>query len=310
MSPSPEMACHGEHGGGPKLEHVTCIIVSFRPEIAQLRRLCEDILTDGAKVVVVDNTEAPSLSASELPAACELIAVGHNSGIAHAQNLGVAHALNAGATVLVFFDQDSKIGPGFLPALVAPLNPRDPAITSPHYVEDVSNTPLPSLRIGRFGLPTAVHGAEQTKPYAVDIVISSGTAATTEVFQIAGMFDEALFIDGVDTEWCLRCRSKQIPIHVVPTAIMHHRVGNRSIRLGRFTILQHSPTRCYYQLRNCFHMMRRKHVPLAFALRHMLSVLFSRTALLFLISDRHPYISAYFAGLRDGMKGVTGVRPG
>src|SRR3954451_8074189 len=148
------------------------MIVSFRPEIGQLRRLCENILIDGAKVVVVDNTEAPGLNASELPAACELIAVGHNSGIAHAQNLGVVHALSAGATVIVFFDQDSKIRPGFLPALVSPLNPDAPEITSPLYVEDVSNIPLPSLRIGRFGLPTAVHGADATKPYAVDIVIS------------------------------------------------------------------------------------------------------------------------------------------
>jgi rhamnosyltransferase len=308
MSPSPEMAPQGEVGGGPALEHVTCIIVSFRPEIAQLRRLCENILTDGPKVVVVDNTEAPGLNASALPAACKLIAVGYNSGITHAQNLGVGHALNAGATVLVFFDQDSKIGPGFLPALVGPLNRGAPEITSPLYVEDISNAPLPSLRIGRFGLPTAIHG-EQTKPYAVDIVISSGTAATREVFQIAGMFDEGLFIDSVDSEWCLRCRSKQVPIRVVPTAIMHHRVGNRSIRCGRFTILQHNPTRCYYQVRNCFLMLRRKHVPFAFTLKHLLSVLFSRTVLLFFVSDRRPYLRAYFAGLRDGMKGVTGARP-
>ena len=139
------------HDGPMPLENVTCVIVSFRPEIAQLRRLCEDILMDGAKLVVVDNTEAPGVNASELPAACELIAVGHNSGIAHAQNLGVAHALDAGATVLVFFDQDSKIGPGFLAALGAPLNPGTAEITSPLYVEDISNAPLPSLRIGRFG---------------------------------------------------------------------------------------------------------------------------------------------------------------
>jgi rhamnosyltransferase len=91
--------------------------------------------------------------------------------------------------------------------------------------------------------------------------------------------------------------------------VMHHRIGNRSIRLGRFTLLQHNPTRCYYQLRNCFHMMRRKHVPFAFALRHMLSVLVSRTVLLFFIGDRRAYLDAYFAGLRDGLKGVTGARP-
>jgi hypothetical protein len=56
-------------------------------------------------------------------------------------------------------------------------------------------------------------------------------------------------------------------------------------------------------------MMRRKHVPLAFALRHMLSVLVSRTVLLFFIGDRRAYLDAYFAGLRDGLKGVTGARP-
>jgi rhamnosyltransferase len=309
MSPSPDMACKGQGDGAARLENVTCVIVSFRPDIAQLRRLCDDILMDGAKVVVVDNTEVPGLNASELPAACELIAVGHNSGIAHAQNLGVAHALTAGASIVVFFDQDSKIAPGFLPALVAPLKLGTAEITSPLYVEDISNAPLPSLRLGRFGLPVAVHGTGATKPYAVDIVISSGTAATRDVFRIAGMFDEELFIDSVDSEWCLRCRSKQIPICVVPAAVMRHRVGNRSIRLGRFTILQHNPTRCYYQLRNCFHMMRREHVPFAFALRHMLSVLVSRTVLLFCIRDRSVYLKAYFAGLRDGIKGITGARP-
>jgi rhamnosyltransferase len=274
-----------------------------------LRQLCENILLDGAKVVVVDNTEAPGLNSTELPAACELIAVGYNSGIAHAQNVGVGHALAAGATVLVFFDQDSKIGQGFLSALVGPLKLGTAEITSPLYVEDISNIPLPSLRLGRFGLPVAVYRADGTNPYPVDIVISSGTAATREVFGIAGMFDEGLFIDSVDSEWCLRCRSKQIPIHVVPTAVMRHRIGNRSIRLGRFTLLQHNPTRCYYQLRNCFHMMRRKHVPFAFALRHMLSVLVSRTFLLFFVEDRRTYLDAYFAGLRDGLKGFTGARP-
>ena len=35
------------HDGPMPLENVTCVIVSFRPEIAQLRRLCEDILVDG-----------------------------------------------------------------------------------------------------------------------------------------------------------------------------------------------------------------------------------------------------------------------
>ena len=56
-------------------------------------------------------------------------------------------------------------------------------------------------------------------------------------------------------------------------------------------------------------MMRRKHVPFAFALRHMLSVMFSRTVLLFFVGDRAAYIKAYIAALKDGINGVAGARP-
>ncbi len=294
---------------GRNVASVTCIIVSYRPVVAQLVGLCRCILADGAKAIVVDNTEAPGPISDKLPAGCELIALGTNTGIAHAQNVGVARALDAGAAVLVFFDQDSKIEPGFLHSLLTPLRSGVPCISSPLYVEDDSNVVVPSVRLGRFGLPVAVYQSGRMDPYPVDIVISSGTAATQEVFAVAGGFDEALFIDGVDTEWCLRCRSKQIPIQVVPSAVMRHRIGSRSIRLGRWTVLQHSPVRCYYQIRNCFLLMRRKPVPFAFALRHMLSVLLSRTVLLFFVEDRDTYIKAYIAALHDGINGVAGARP-
>jgi rhamnosyltransferase len=296
----------GGHGGAG--QSVTCVIVSYRPDVVRLVNLCEHILADGAKAIVVDNTEAPYLVSDRLPAGSDLITLGYNSGIAHAQNAGVAQALSAGADVLVFFDQDSKIEPEFLRTLVMSLEPGVPAITSPLCVDDDSDIALPSTRLNRFGLPTAVHGADAIHLYPVDVVISSGTAATSEVFEIAGDFDEALFIDSVDTEWCLRCRSKEIPIYVVPSAVMRHRIGSRSVRAGPFSILVHSPLRCYYQLRNCFHLMRKKHVPLTFALMHMVSVIFSRTLLLFFVEDRPAYIGAYLSALRDGLKGVGGAR--
>ena len=79
--------------------------------------------------------------------------------------------------------------------------------------------------------------------YPVDMVISSGTVATREVFDIAGNFDEGLFIDHVDAEWCIRCRARQIPIYVIPTAVMRHSIGSRYVKLGPLTIQVHSPTR-------------------------------------------------------------------
>jgi rhamnosyltransferase len=286
------------------------VIVCYRPDVPQLLKLCRILLGDGSLVILVDNTEQPYLAGQQCPPGSELITLGFNSGIAHAQNVGIAAAKAAGADVIVFFDQDSTIEPGLVRALIAPLRLGTPDIVSPLYWDDATKVELPSVRVSRYGMARAVHRGDASSPYPVDIVISSGTTATKEVFDVAGTFDEGLFIDFVDTEWCLRCRSKQIEIRVVPSAVMRHRIGSRSINLGFVTIFVHSPPRCYYQLRNCFHLFRKGHIPFLFALRETASVFLSRALLLLFVGDRSAYVRAYFRALRDGMKGVTGSMPG
>jgi rhamnosyltransferase len=141
------------------------------------------------------------------------------------------------------------------------------------------------------------------------MVISSGTAATRQVFEIAGTFDDGLFIDFVDAEWCLRCRSMQIPIYVVPGLVMRHSVGLRHFRFGTLTISVHSPVRCYYQIRNSFLLFRKPHIPVIFALKQLAATVVSRTILLFIVEDRLSYLKSYLFAVRDGLKGVTGARP-
>ena len=288
---------------------VYSVIVCYWPDPQQLLRLCENLLVDGSKVILVDNTEMPYLVDRENPADCQLITLGLNTGIAHAQNVGIATATTAGADVIAFFDQDSKIEPGFLRTLLSPLNVGTPDVVSPLYFDDVRKVELPSVRVNRYGISREVYRGNSSDPYSVDVVISSGTAATKEVFVIAGLLDEALFIDYVDTEWCLRCRSKQIPIRVVPSAVMHHRIGRESINLVITTISIHSSVRCYYQLRNCFHLFRKRHVPLLFAMRESVAMFLNRVLLLLFVGDRSAYFKAYFCAVRDGMKGVAGSKP-
>jgi rhamnosyltransferase len=287
-----------------------CIIVCYRPDVARVMSLCDLLLADGAKVVLVDNTEAPYLDGAQLPQGCGLITLRYNSGIAHAQNVGVATALAAGATVVGFFDQDSKIDPGFLKRLAGSITIGIAEIVSPLCIDDATGAPLPSLRVSRLGFSRRVHLADASARYPVDVVISSGTVATKEVFDLAGSFDDGLFIDLVDTEWCFRCRGKQIPIYVVPGAVMRHTIGTGRFRIGPLTILVHGPMRCYYQIRNSLLLLRKHHVPLIFALKQIISVIVSRIILLCRVEDRPDYIGAYLSGLRDGLRGVTGARPG
>ena len=289
--------------------NVYSIVVCYRPDVSRLLELCQSLRVDGSTIILVDNTEQPYLRDRQLPSGCQLITLGRNTGIAHAQNVGTAAATVAGADVIAFFDQDSTIEPGLLRTLVGPLNLGVPDIVSPLYCDDVSKAELPSLRVNRYGMTRAVHRGDSSGPYPVDVVISSGTVATKEVFEVAGTFDEGLFIDFVDTEWCFRCRSKQVPIRVVPSAVMRHRIGSKSINLGFATVFVHSPVRCYYQLRNCFHLFRKGHIPFLFALRETASVFLGRALLLLFVGDRSAYVRAYFCALRDGAKGVTGGMP-
>jgi rhamnosyltransferase len=291
-----------------RVPKIFSVIVGYRPNLDHLQQLCAILVTDGASVIVVDNTEIPYLDATFFPKECRIVSQGTNSGIAQAQNVGIKAAVAETADVIVFFDQDSTIGPGFLQTLLLPLRIGKPDVVSPLCIDDISGDVLPSLRISKNGISNTVYYKSNMEPYGVDIVISSGIAATREVFQVAGLLDEGLFIDFVDTEWCLRCRSKGIPIRVVPSAMMRHRIGNKSLRLGRFTLTVHSPERCYYQIRNCFHLFRKPHIPLLLAIKETFSVFLSRMLLLFLLEQRSKYFMAYLIGVLDGLCGVEGAK--
>jgi rhamnosyltransferase len=286
-----------------------CIIVSYRPDVTLLVGLCANVAGDGVKVIVVDNSEVPALDRAAPPGGCTLITLGYNSGIAHAQNVGVEAALSAGASVLMFFDQDLKIERGFVKSLVSAVREGAAEIVSPLCVDDTTGTPLPSVRVSRYGWPTPVHIADAVGRYPVDMVISSGTVVTRQVLETAGGFDDGLFIDFVDAEWCLRCRSMQIPIYVVPSLVMRHSVGLRHFRFGTLTISVHSAVRCYYQIRNSFLLFRKPHIPKVFALKQLAATVVSRIILLFFVEDRLSYLKSYLFAVRDGLKGVTGARP-
>jgi rhamnosyltransferase len=290
---------------------ICSIIVCYRPHIDQLFDLCVRLIADGSTVVLVDNSEVPYLKEKQLPAGCELRTLGRNTGIAHAQNVGIAAAIAAGAEVLAFFDQDSTISGSTLTTLAAHLRIGKPDVVAPLCFDVVTGREIPAVRLTRFGIARIVRDQDRSSgPYPVDLVISSGTVATREAFQAAGTFDDGLFIDYVDHEWCLRCRNAAVPIRVVPSVTMRHRLGQRWIRLPLVTVIVHDSMRCYYQIRNPLLLLRKRHVPILYALLQILVVYVNRFLLIFFVDERRAYAWSYVEGLRDGIKGATGPRPG
>jgi len=101
---------------------------------------------------------------------------------------------------------------------------------------------------------TARHGGSHPT-HEVAFCITSGSLIDVALWARVGGFDEDLFIDHVDHDYCLRSRAAGFSIVRREDAILHHHTGSlREIRLLglKRTISMHSPDRLFYMIRNGF----------------------------------------------------------
>ena len=286
------------------------VIVCYGPDLGHLRRTCSALIAAGVGVVLVDNTEKSPFDGQTDFVDCTVVVNGANLGIARAQNLGITRALEQGSDAIAFFDQDSKVDELLIRELLRPLGPDRPQVVAPLIRDAARGFEYPSIVITPFGGRRKTYSEGRTEPYSVDVVISSGTVATALTFQRVGMMDEDLFIDLVDTEWCLRCRKHGIRVTVIPKAVLRHSVGSRSFGVGFALVSVHSPLRSYYQIRNCLLLFRKRSVPMLMAVRELTAVLAHKILLLHGVDRRREYLVAYAKGLMDGLVGVTGKKAG
>jgi rhamnosyltransferase len=270
--------------------------------------MVKKLLSSQSFVIIVDNSEGVPVSQWINFKGCTIVPMGTNTGIAYAQNVGIRLAIKQKADVVVFFDQDSEIEDDFLSTLLYPLMPGKPGVVAPIYFDKARGYEFPAMKLNSFGTLSKVYRDNNSVSYPVDVVISSGMAVTKETFEVVGLMDEEFFIDFVDTEWCLRCRSKKVEILMVSAATMAHSIGDSSRNLGFMNIFVHSPIRSYYQIRNSFHFLKKKHVPLLLGLKEFLSLLLHHIIGLIFLKDRKAYLIQYFHAVRDGILGICGKK--
>lgn len=98
----------------------------------------------------------------------------------------------------------------------------------------------------------------------VQELITSGSLLNLKAFEKIGDFDELLFIDLVDNEYCARAKMLNYSIILFPNVHLLHELGkqvyNSSIK--SFFIIKkkkevHSPLRCYYMYRNLLYIEKK-----------------------------------------------------
>ncbi|WP_434661746.1 glycosyltransferase family 2 protein [Paraburkholderia sp. A3BS-1L] len=213
----------------------------------------------------MDNSEE-RVTATDLglDSSIDYLANGANLGIATALNQGVARLIAKGHTCALLFDQDSEPSAALLTELPRTLlaeRARDArvAIVGPAYEDARLGGVAPFVRFGCLKLQRIVPVG--TQPVEVDFLITSGSCVNLRVWHHIGPMEEALFIDFVDLEWCIRAKSKGYVVLGAPALRLAHELGGEPVRVFGRAYPGHGPVRHYYIFRNAVALILRGYVP-------------------------------------------------
>src|SRR5690606_2778062 len=128
------------------------------------------------------------------------------------------------------------------------------AIKSYPSIEDVGIFGPEIIGYNETSNPGNINFAEET------ILITSGNLLNIKAWEKIGGFDEKLFIDEVDHDFCVRAKLSGFKIMKVKGTFLHHNLGNviyiqKNGNLRKKTI--HQPFRMYYIIRNGLYFIKK-----------------------------------------------------
>ncbi|MCG8158726.1 rhamnosyltransferase [Brenneria goodwinii] len=289
------------------------VIVTYNPEINNVTKLVNDLKKQKVVPVIIDNGTLDQTNLSTLSALCQVIRLDENFGIAKAQNIGISHVKEMGGKYVLFFDQDSEINDSFVTEIINDyiyisndIGRDKIAAIGPVFTDSRYGFFYKFIKLDKFGFRTKIDPNGIDKPFEVSLIISSGSLISVNMIDNIGMMDEDLFIDYVDTEWCLRAISKGYKIYAATSAKMSHAIGDKMVKLFIFNIPVHSPTRRYYRIRNAFLLYRMKHVPLSLKIRENVFNIIHQIILIFM-QNKYEHFSILIKAIRDGMRFSKGI---
>lgn len=217
---------------------LAAVIVVYKPDLNLLKKNILTLIGDVDHLLLYRNSE---INIEDLGLSTDKISFlgsGVNVGISGALNAAITWAENSNSfTHLLTLDQDSHFRTGDLEKfkkLIISEQARNIGIFCPN----IDNRG--SLLI------------DSTKP-SVDMPdsITSGSIFPMTTFKMCGNFDDKLFIDAVDYEYCYRISTKHgLKTVIYPSIVLNHEVGYPTrIRFG-LTTDNYSAFRTYYIVRN------------------------------------------------------------
>ncbi len=250
-------------------EQIIAAVITYFPK----KEMVENILSFHPfffKILIIDNTDKEDMGANFffdeiiLLPNVDIIKNNKNVGIAKGLNLAAEYALAKGCLWMMTMDQDSIFEENQILKYLTCFNNikhKNVGAIGPSLILDGEEQPN-SLDI------TDKPGAAGCSYKKVVALITSGSIINLEAYKIINGFDEDLFIDGVDDDYCIRLQLQGYDILQLSDVFLRHSIGKsifvRTFYIGKRTHRNlHPPVRLYYFTRNHLLLIKRykKHFP-------------------------------------------------
>lgn len=164
-----------------------------------------------------------------------------NLGLAVALNMGCQKAFSDGYPYVFTMDQDSVMQSGTVERMKA-------------FMESSSDrTVVAPFVIPYFDTVSPWNKKKTDKSQVVNFAITSGMLVSKEAFEDVGGFDDKLFIECIDVDFCIKLKQKSWKIIKIENAVLYQRAGNSEPKKFLWKTVHplfEAPYRGYYKFRN------------------------------------------------------------
>ena len=267
------------------------IVTLFNPEDSVVDNI-KSYLPYVKELLIVDNSKKPYdlTSLKKEISQITVLSTSKNLGVSKALNLAIRYAKKKEYKWLLTMDQDTYFDSSEIRKFIASFNQishKDLAIFSP-------------LHNSKFLKEGETYNSTE------NCVMTSANIISVDKSLAIGGFDENLFIDEVDHDFCLRLRERGYKVVQNYNCFVHHTLGERC-SVSKVNL--YSCKRLYYMVRNYLYIRgkHKKTAPQFFKKRDRYLLKFMTKQVIY-TQKRKEYLKMAFAGTRDYYNNRMGYR--
>ncbi len=273
-------------------------IILYHPDIKRLNENISSIYPQVDHLFIINNGDKEANTDTyNIPNYSNITWINNstNKGVAYGLNQILAQCYKHGFDWVITLDQDSSCPTGMVREMAKHID-KNIGIICP-IIEDRS-----------YGIKENI----PTSPTCfVKECITSASLTNVKKWKEIGGFDEYIFIDGVDTDYCLTLRENGARILQVNNIKLNHEIGHKAKKIqifGRkYIIFNHPSSRYYYIARNYLYLSRKHSSYLQpYPFRCLLTISMKLLLILCFEKNKIQKITKILSGIKDGLKGKNG----